>query len=288
MKPHASIHDSMVSHPFDRALMLQPLPQRGQAARFRGHTSDDYANVVGPFGGITAAQALQAIMRHPERMGEPLVFTGNFGAALADGAFLVEARPVRTNRSTQHWTVTMHQPDENGTDGVVFTATAITAGRRDTWGAVDIPMPSVPAPDEVAVATHPVFPEWCRRYDMRWVTGGMPAQWDGAESPDSMTRLWVRDRRQRPLDFPALLALCDVGFPRLWLRRARMTPAGTVSLGVYFHADGAALAGGGAEHVLAEARGQCFFKGYFDQTAVLWRETGQVLATTHQMVYYKE
>jgi len=28
--------------------------------------------------------------------------------------------------------------------------------------------------------------------------------------------------------------------------------------------------------------------GYLDQTAQLWSEAGDLLATTHQLVYYKE
>jgi hypothetical protein len=31
-----------------------------------------------------------------------------------------------------------------------------------------------------------------------------------------------------------------------------------------------------------------FRKGYFDHSAQLWNEAGNLLATTHQVVYYKE
>jgi hypothetical protein len=136
--------------------------------------------MVGPFGGITAAQALQAVLIHPERLGEPVAFTGNFAAALADGPFTVEAAPARTNRSTQHWIVTVHQPDAAGTDAVVFTATVVTAVRRTTWGATDRTMPAVPAVDEVPSAPRSARVAWFGRYDMRFskarcrVTGTAP------------------------------------------------------------------------------------------------------------------
>ena len=65
--------------------------------------------MVGPFGGITAAQMLQAVLQHPQRLGDPVSLTVNFAAALADGPFTVQARPARTNRSTQHWVIEMLQ-----------------------------------------------------------------------------------------------------------------------------------------------------------------------------------
>ena len=54
--------------PFDAAVALQPQPD----GSFLGHTSAAYGNMVGPFGGVTAAQALNAVLRHPKRLGHPV------------------------------------------------------------------------------------------------------------------------------------------------------------------------------------------------------------------------
>lgn len=274
------------SHPFDRAMALAPqtpAPGADGMLRLDGRTSADYANMVGPYGGITAAQALQAVLLHPARLGEPVAFTGNFAAALADGDFCVDVQPARTNRSTQHWLVTTRQAG-----AVVFTATVVTARRRDTWGATDARMPTAPPPDELPPMPPLPHPRWLARYDMRWIEGAMPRTWDGTEHPDSLTRLWVRDAPPRRLDFPGLLALCDVFYPRVWLRRATLTPIGTVSFTVYFHAGAEDLAVVGTGHLLAEARAQRFHQGYFDQSGALWRRDRTLLATTHQLVYYRE
>lgn len=278
------------AHPFDRAIALEPLAPvaAGGALRFRGATSPDYANMVGPYGGITVAQVLQAVILHPDRLGEPVAFTGNFAAAMADGDFIVEAQPVRTNRSTQHWVLSVNQRGADGNDAVVFTATAVTAVRRQTWGVTETPMPPAPNAEEVPRVQVPQRPVWFSRYDMRWLTGAIPRQWDGAERADSLTRLWMRDDPPRPMDFPSLAAFCDAFYPRAWLRRARPTPASTISLTVYFHADGAALAAAGDNFVLAQARGRHFFNGYFDQSGQVWSASGELLATTHQVVYYRE
>lgn len=273
----------MSLHPFDAALLLG---QTGPG-HYEGHTHAAYWNMVGPFGGISAAQALQAIMQHPERLGEPVSFTANFAAALSAGAFRVEARPVRTNRSTQHWLVLLSQTDDTGQESVVLTATAVTALRRNTWSTVDAVMPAVPSPHGMARASTARPIAWLQRYDMRPCAGEMPVAWDGTEA-DSLTQLWMRDDPPRPLDYCSLLALADVFYPRVWRRRARMTPVGTVSMTVYFHAGAAELAATGTDYLLGQARAQSFFNGFFDQSAELWNESGRLLATTHQIVYFKE
>lgn len=267
-----------MDHPFDAAVALQPR----EGKTFAGRTSPAYANFIGPYGGITAAQCLNAVLRHPDRLGDPVAFTINFAAAVADGEFVVRPRAARTNRSTQHWTLEMLQGDE-----VVATATALTAVRRPTWGGHEAHLPEAPPPGEVArTARHGV--EWLQRYEMRFVLGMIPRDWDGSGVHESLSRLWVRDDPPRPLDFASLAALCDVFFPRIWLRRARQTPLGTVSMTVYFHAGAAELERVGSGYLLAQARGQGFGSGYFDHAGQLWSEDGSLLATTHQVMYYKE
>ena len=269
----------MEQHPFDSAIALAP----DGDGHWRGHTSAAYANMVGPFGGIMAAQALNAVMQHPDRLGEPISFTVNFCAALADGAFTVQVRPARTNRSTQHWLIEFLQGGQT-----VLTATAVTALRRDTWGMNESPMPAVVVPTDIAPANTRGRLEWLNRYELRFVHGSFPRALDGQDAGDSLTQVWMRDAPLRPLDFAALTALADVFFPRILRRRARPTPIGTVSMTVYFHADGKALRDTGTAHVLGQARAQAMHRGFFDQTAQLWNESGTLLATSHQIVYYKE
>lgn len=273
----------MNMHVFDQAIALTATGD----GLYTGATSPAYANMVGPFGGITAATVLNAVLLHPALLGEPLSLTVNFCAAVADGPFTVSAEPARTNRSTQHWVVRTTQIDAAGVEQTVVTATVVTAARRATWSLDDEPMPDVPAPDRLhrPVAVLPV--EWVRRYDMRAVEGGLPDQWDGSGS-DSRSRLWMRDAAPRALDLCGLAAMADVFYPRVWLRRATRVPAGTVSLTVYFHAGSAQLAELGHGWVLGQARAQAFRNGFFDQTALLWSQTGHLLCSSHQVVYYKE
>lgn len=268
------------THPFDAAVEL--VAEEHSPDAFRGHTAPAYANMVGPFGGITAATLLRAVLQHPARLGDPLSLTVNFAGPIADGEFEVSARPTRTNRSTQHWSIELVQ------DGVVTTtATAVFGIRRETWDSTEITAPSAPPADDVAVQSFPDFIAWARNYELRFVEGPVPEPEAGAQ-PDSTSTLWVRDSPPRPLDFPALTALCDVFYPRAFLRLGRYLPAGTVSLTVYFHADATLIAAQADDPVLATARAQRFGKGYFDQSGEIWGRDGALLATTHQLVYFKD
>jgi acyl-CoA thioesterase len=268
----------MAGHSFDQAVALQPL----RDGVWQGQTHPAYSGMVGPFGGITAAQALQAVMLHPQRLGEPVSLTVNFCAAVADGAFEVHARAARTNRSTQHWVIEVQQQGQ-----AVMTATAVTALPRETWGVDEEPMPDCPGPEDCAPpAALPPLP-FAKAYEFRPVASLWPEAWDGS-GDSSLTQTWVRDQPARPWDFVSLACVADVFFPRVFIRRATYVPVGTVSMTVYFHAGAEQLTRTDDAFLLGQARAQTFRNGFFDQTSQLWDTHGTLLVTTHQIVYYKQ
>lgn len=265
-----------VTHPFDDAIRLDAIG----AHVMRGRTHPEWANMVGPFGGITAAAMLRAIESHPDRIGEPLALTVNYAAPIADGDFDISLRAARTNRTNQHWIVELSQDGDAKT-----TATALFAVRRDGWADTESRPPSAPAPEQLA-ASDPGLVRWTSLYDMRFVEGPMPGN-EGQPSPSSTTTLWVRDAGRRPVDYPALAAMCDIFYPRVFLRRGGFIPSGTISLTTYFHADQQQLDGVGNDFLLCTAHANRFARGYFDQSAQVWTRDGVLLATTHQVVYFK-
>lgn len=273
----------MSQHAFDAALRLDEIAP----GHYTGRTSAAYWNMVGPFGGTTAATVLRAILRHPQLLGAPLSLTVNYAGAPVPGELEVQVQPVRTNRSTQHWTVAVLQKDAQGNPIVTTTATAVTAARRETWSLSDLPMPRVPAPAEAPPVRYDKAMAWLEHYELRAVSGAIPQAWDGG-GDSSLSQVWMRDAPPRPLDFCALAALSDVFFPRVWLRRATRVPAGTVSITTYFHAGEKELQATGRGYVLGQARAQEFRNGFFDQSAQLWNEAGTLLCTSHQIVYFKE
>jgi acyl-CoA thioesterase len=269
-------------HPLDEAIELTETAP----GRYTARTHPAYANAVGPFGGVTAAQLLNAAIKHPQALGEPISQTVHFAAPISDELMQIDANPVRTNRSTQHWLVQAFQHGQ-----LVAMCTAVFAVRRDTWSAVDAEFPGQqPAPETLQAMSWSKRPRFTQCYDLRYISGmvSLDQPDTGTEPGDAESRLWVRDEPPRPLDFPALASICDVFFPRIFVRRRRWTPIGTVTMTSYFHADSQTLAGIGSAHVLGCARSQVYQNGFFDQSAEVWAADGRLLATTHQMVYFKE
>lgn len=265
-------------HPIDDAVALEPAGD----GRVRGRTVDAWANMVGPFGGTTAATMLQAVLQHPDRLGDPLSLTVNFAGPVAYGGFDIAVRPVRTNRSSQHWSLEMTQGDQ-----VVTTATVVTGKRRETWSDTEAHLPDVPAPEDLETSEDFRGVKWVENYDIRFVEGAVPDQSSEEGAAESTTTMWVRDLPDRPLDHVSLTALCDTFFPRSFLRVGRAIPAGTVTLSIYFLATAEEIAAQGAGFLLGRDHAHRFHGNYHDATARMWGRDGTLLAMSHQLAYFK-
>ena len=261
-------------HPLDRATSLS-LNTDGSLT---GRPGPAYAHAVGPFGGITAATLLNAALSHSARLGDPLCLTANYARPIADGEFRVEAVPVCTNRSTQHWSITLSQGGK-----IATTATVAFAVRRDTGSSTEVVSPEVPPAAALQRVQAGGMSTWTNNYDLRFVHGGLPDGTEVDRQPGSTTVQWIRDDPPRAMDFLSLASICDSFFPRIFLRRQRPVPAGTISLTTYFHANTEILAAQGERPVLGIARASHFGLGYHDQSAEIWSDNGVLLATSHQI-----
>ena len=266
----------MSSHAFDQAIALTPVAPN----LYKGSTSDAFKNMVGPFGGLTAAILLNAVLQHPERLGDPVSLTVNFAGPVGDGDFEVEATPLRTNRSAQHWLLLQKQNGE-----VVTSATAFFANRRETLSEQQLAAPQAPAPTSLQRVDLSIR-NWFKQYDFRFVRG-VPFSRRPEDEPETESLLWVRDYPERALDFASLTALGDVFAPRVFLLRQSFTPSGTVSMTHYFHATGEELLQASG-FLLGQARATRLHRNYADQIAHLWSEDGVLLLTSTQSVYFKE
>ncbi len=266
----------MHDHPFDHAIALE----RIDADRYAGRTSDAYWNSISPFGGVTVATILNALQLHPKRLGDPLALTVNFAGAIQKGEFEVRVRPVRTGRTVQHWSFELLQAGEAD---ALITGSAVFAPARATWSDTEARMPEVPPPQGIATAPQPPHIPFLQRYAMRYVDGN-PLQ----ACDDSTTCCWLSDLPLRKLDFPSLAALCDALIPRLFVRQGASSPVATVTLSVNFHVDGNELAAQTGCHTFTRARANAFQRGFYDQDALLWSESGRLLASTHQVVWYRK
>ncbi|HZC94871.1 MAG TPA: thioesterase family protein [Bradyrhizobium sp.] len=252
-------------------------------SRWQGKTSDDYWAFVGPFGGATAATILRALIDHPQRAGDPLSLTVNFCAPVAQGAFDLDVRLVKANRSSQHWCVEMTQ-----SGGEVATlATAVFAERRPSWSYAQAPFPQTRAYEQTLPYAKVAAP-WVKQYDFRFVEG--EPDWGSTATvapPNSFSMMWIGDRVPRKIDALSLMSMSDAFFGRIFHARRELVPFGTVSITTYFHADAADLAAEDITRVLAVADAKIFHKSYGDQNGELWSPSGRLLATTTQIAYFK-
>jgi acyl-CoA thioesterase len=250
---------------------------------WQGRTSDDYWAFVGPFGGVTAATMLRAVLEHPERAGDPLSLTVNFCAPIAQGAFDLDVRLVKANRSTQHWTVEMTQAGGE----VTTLAIAVFAMRRPSWSHQQAEFPKATPFEQTPPYTKIALP-WVRQYDFRFVAGEPRLGETPFAAPASaFSQLWIGDRVPRQIDALSLMSMSDAFFGRPFHARGALMPFGTVSLTTYFHADAEDLAAEATTRVLAVADARTFHKSYGDQLGELWSPQGRLLATTHQIAYFK-
>lgn len=268
-----------MSHPFDEAVALKALGE----GRYAGATSPAYWNMAGPFGGVTAAVLLRAVLEEPARRGRPLAQTVNFCAAIAQGAFEIAVRLVRDGRSTQHWNVELTQGEV-----VAATASIVTGPSRETWSHLPASPPSMtPAADLPPMPTEG-RPGWLGRYEMRFERGAAQPGDARPDAPASAeSRLWIRDVPARPLDYPALAALADAFVVRILQVRGDVPPVATVTLSTYFTADEAEMAAQADRPLIGVAGARIFRHGFNDQSAELWSDAGALLAVSHQLVWFK-
>jgi acyl-CoA thioesterase len=266
-------------HPLDAAAKLEK-----SGDKFLGATSDAYWNFTGPFGGATAATLLHAAMQHPSRQNLPLAMTINYCAPVAKGAFDIHVASKRTNRSTQHFSVEMVQ----GTD-VIATSTLVFAARPEAFSHISGKMPEVTAPEQIEPPKAKAPLAWIDRFDMRFASG-FPVMRGKEDAPlgSARTEVWMRDNPVRKMDFLSLMNMSDAFFARPFHVLGRLITVGTVSMTTYFHCDEADLAEVGDDYVLGVADANVFNKGYADQTASLWSRQGKILATSQQILYFRD
>jgi acyl-CoA thioesterase len=267
-------------HPFDAATHLERI-----GSRMRGRTSDAYWAFVGPFGGVTSATLLRAVLEDEARAGDPLALTVNFCAAISRGSFDIEVTRSRTNRSTQYWSIVLNQAE----DGIAATATAVFAVRRQGFSHQPARRPQAAEFETIAPYPTPDAAAWVQRYEFRFAEGEPNIGLEPRAVPGSArSRFWIRDAPARPLDFLSLAAMGDAFFGRIFHVRGAIVPFGTVSLTTYFHVDAAELTHQGTGPILAVADASVFHKSFADQKGELWSQAGQLLATCYQIAYFRD
>jgi acyl-CoA thioesterase len=267
-------------HPFDTAIAVT-----FDRSLWRAHTSDAYWAFIGPFGGVTGATVLNALLQEPERRGSPTAITLNFTAPLRRGPYEIRTRMIRSGRSTQHWQAEVMQAGESTPH---LSALAVFADRPAGWSHLSASPPNLPPRTALAAYAAPRTIAWTRQYEF-WFAEGEPAPEQGLLDPlgSSASTLWIDDKPPRALDHLNLLARSDAFFGRVFHVRGDRIPFGTVTMTTYFFADEEELSVMTDRSTACRVDARCFHRSFQDQSGELWSHDGQLLAVTHQFAYFR-
>lgn len=262
-------------HPLDRATKTR-LVSPGVRV---GCLDRAYWNMVGPFGGVTAATLLRAVLDDPRRADHPIAISVQFCASFIEGEFEVEVQPVQSNGSTQHWSIALKQHGD-----AIAIATAVVGTRPQTWSALRVQMPAFK--DPTPPRHHFDGLSWLNHYDLRFHEN--PGEPVSAACHPTRTVATIADVPARALDFVSLCALSDIFFVQIAHARRRRLPCGTESISTYFHVTHDELSSLERNEVIAVADTNILHRGYSDQRAELWSPSGQLLVTSSQMAYFRD
>jgi Thioesterase-like superfamily len=255
---------------------------------WRSPTEPGYSTFIGAFGGWTcAAGVLSATELVNAVSGDALpllALTINFIGPVRDGFLAVEPVITASTQSTSH--VSLVAWHETAADvrasAPAATMSMVFAKRRD-GDRIDVaPMPEAAAPDSVPRARFSNDKvSWPAQYDQRMVLG-TPFQ----ANPGMRSLTWTRNADLAALTFARLAAMADASLPRIFFHYPAVSPISTVTMTVQFHCDAAELAAVGNDFVLIEATAQTARHGHFDQHVRIFSRTGQLLATSTQLVWF--
>ena len=268
------------THDFDRALELATLDE----GTVSGRTTTPYANMVGPYGGITSALHLKAVLIDERATGDPISQTVNFCGSIANGEFTIRRTLQRAGKYLQHWSTELIQ-DES----VRSTATIVIGQKTEVFSHQTVAPPNLPAPGDVEKLQKGMPLRWIDSFDLRFIKGG-PNFTGKLMEPlgDAETQVWVNHEEPRQLDYLGLAAISDTFFLRNLNVRGTFPAMGTVTLTTYFHSTQDEIAAQGTNLLLGIANCKRFHANISDQQADLWGQDGTLLATSYQLAWYKE
>ncbi len=265
---------------FNESLVLTP----AESGVFNAQTDPRYWMMKGPFGGWVSAIMLKAAMAAVETPEHPLSITINFFQPITERDVKLVVTPQQLTRTLSFLKVDAIQLVD-GKDQLAASAMVILGRRRGNVQFKELAPPEhLPQPETLEpVSARVGAPPFFTNYELRPIIG-RPFQ----EADDSYTLAYARDYPPSPLDVISLTALADIPSPRLFHRRAGFVPIATVTLSVYFHGLPQEIDAQGDRPVIMAARARLIQAGFFDQTLEIWSSSGALLATSEQMVWFKD
>jgi acyl-CoA thioesterase len=253
------------------AIEVKPL----EAGRWLAHADPDHQSITGMYGGWTTAVALAGVLESSTFDALPVALTINFIGSIEPGTDVeIQTSRIGGSRSLEHWSATVHSDDS-----VHASALVVLASRRDSEPHLQPTMPDVADPSTLERFKAPgPQGEQAEMYPVdQWVYG----------SGDTNSAHWLRDANGRMMDHLLIAYLADQYAPRSFFWGTGIRPSATITMSVYFHATDDELKAVGTDFILNEAIGTRGEQSTSGQQARLWSRTGDLLATTEQLAWYR-
>lgn len=250
--------------------------------RWTTQAGPEWKNPNGPlWGGYPIGLCVKVMAAEPEATGEPLSITLTYVAALTEGEIEVRTRRLRQGGSIGVWEVDLRPA---GVDHASVHAIVTMAKRPATPPFSFAQMPDAPDPDSLPPLVLPGGPRHFGAHAFeRRTTERFPIQ----PSASSYTTAWVRPRLG-PWDKALLGMLTDNSPPRAFYAFGHAVMTTTLSLTVYLHATAEEVAQAGDDYLLVQCEGRVGGGGASDERSSYWRRDGKLLATSEQLVWYRE
>lgn len=250
--------------------------------RWTTHAAEEWRNPGGGlWGGYAIGLCTRVIESEPDLVGEPLSLTLTYAAALPSGDLDIRTRRLRQGGSVGVWQVELFAA---GSDEVGVHAIVTTARRPRTPEFLFASMPDAPSPESLPL---PEMGHASRHFGSavleRRTLEGFPPKIGG----DSRSTAWVRSRRGA-MDKALLGMITDNSPPRAMYALGYGVMTTTLSLTVYLHASSEEVAAVGDDFILVEYEGRVGGGGVSDERSSYWRRDGKLLATSEQLVWYRE
>jgi acyl-CoA thioesterase len=245
---------------------------------FHGYADPGREANTGMFGGWTAALLLKAVLEDVRAQGHASAISVNYINRVVPGSKLVvRTHPLGGSRSITHWRSELFL---EGSEEVAATATVILAQRRESDRFTEGAMPEVPAPETMPIVHPP--PTFGATIDMR-----IAAPAEAFNQLTTRSLIWQREMTSRPMDAVQIVYLSDVGWPRVFAISPAPRPSSTVTLSVYIHATASQLTACGSDYILCDMIGTRIEHATVGSKANLWSCSGELLATTEQLCWFR-
>jgi acyl-coenzyme A thioesterase PaaI-like protein len=250
--------------------------------RWTTRAGPEWKNPNGPlWGGYPIGLCVRVMAAEPEAVGEPLSLSLTYVAALTEGEIEVRTRRLRQGGSVGVWEVDLRPA---GAEQTSVHAIVTMARRPQTPPFAFARMPDAPDPESLPA---PVGLGGGRHFGAlafeRRTAETFPIQ----PAASSHSTAWVRPRLG-PWDKAMLGMLTDNSPPRAFYAFGHTVMTTTLSLTVYLHATAEEVAAAGRDYLLVEYEGRVGGGGASDERSSYWRRDGKLLATSEQLVWYRE